>query len=284
MQNFSTELLRTFVAIIDEGSFTAAGSRLGFTQSAVTAQIKRLEAQAGCQLLTRNTRSMAPTPQGEVMLQGAREILSLHGSLREQLGITQGLGGRLRIGISEGYLSLSLAGMLRRFKEKHPGVQVEMHVDATKVLVDQLNEELLDVVLGVHCGGDSVADSLWSESLVWGYCDTAPLPPAGPLPMIFQPEPCPYRSAAISALAARRTSWRLACMSPSFSSCLTAARMGLGILTLPRSDLSPGLRDIGAEASLPDLPNATLSLWYPPNGPTRAALLIADSLKGASRR
>ena len=48
MQTFSTELLRTFAAVIDEGSFTAAGARLGLTQSAVTAQIKRLEAQAGC--------------------------------------------------------------------------------------------------------------------------------------------------------------------------------------------------------------------------------------------
>jgi DNA-binding transcriptional LysR family regulator len=284
MQAFPTELLQAFVAVIDEGSFTAAGSRLGLTQSAITAQIKRLETQAGCALLLRNTRSLSLTAQGEVMLQGAREILSLHGSLREHLGIVHPLHGRLRIGISEGYLCASLATALRRFLGEHPGVQIEMHVDFTQILLDRLHDELLDVVVGVHCDADEAAESLWSEGLVWGYCETAQLPPAGPLPMVFAPEPCPYRAAATAALSAQRIAWRVACVSPSFSSCLSAASMGLGVVPLLRSELSlANLRDVGEEASLPPLPKATLSFWYPRSGATGPAGLIADVVRNATQ-
>ena len=284
MNGFPTELLQAFVAVVDDGSFPAAGSRLGLTQSAVTAQIKRLEALTGCGLIVRSTRSLSLTPQGEVMLHGARGILSLHGALREQLGIVHRFNGRLRIGISEGFLSASIAASLRRFCEEHRGVQIEMHINITGILLDHLNDELLDVVVGIHCGAESPAETFWSEALVWGYGETARLPPTGPLPMVFAPEPCPYRAAVTAALSAQRIAWRVACVSPSFSSCLSAARMGLGVVALLRSELAlAGLRDVSREASLPSLPNATLSIWYPRSGPSGLANLIGDVVRNAAQ-
>jgi DNA-binding transcriptional LysR family regulator len=281
MQTFSTRLLRAFATVIDEGSFTAAGARLGLTQSAVTAQIKRLEAQAGCALLTRSTRALAPTPHGEVMLQGARDILALHGALGEQLGLTQSIRGRVRIGISEGYFSGTLALAIRRVTEQHPALQIELHVDLTKLLLDQLNDGLLDILLGVHCHTDPSAEALWTERLVWGFAAAHPLPVDRPMPMVFAPEPCPYRAASIAALARRQIAWRLACVSPSFQSCLTAARSGFGIVALLESELSLGLRDVGREASLPDLPNASFSLWLSPDGPRTAIEAVAARIRVA---
>jgi DNA-binding transcriptional LysR family regulator len=280
MQTFPTELLRAFVTVVDEGSFTAAGTRLGLTQSAVTAQIKRLEAQAGCALLTRSTRALAPTPHGEVMLQGARDILALHSALGEQLGMTQPI--RVRIGISEGYFSGAVAAAIRRVKEQHPTLQIELHVDLTKLLLDQLNDGLLDILLGVHCDTYPSAEALWTEPLVWGFAATNPLPVDRPMPMVFAPEPCPYRAASIAALARRQIAWRLACVSPSFHSCLTAARTGFGIVALLESELSHGLRDVSREASLPDLPNATFSLWLSPDGPTKAIEAVAAVIRVAA--
>lgn len=283
MQSFPTELLQTFVAVVDEGSFTGAGASLGLTQSAVTAQIKRLESQAGCALIVRTTRSLSLTAQGDLLLKGAREILELHGSLREQLGIVSQLRGRLRVGISEGYLCASTAEALKRFCDEHPAVQLELHLNITRLLLDQLENQLLDIVVGVHCGDEaSEAESLWSEPLVWGFSTTAPLPLSAPLPIVVAPEPCPYRAASTSALSSRRLPWRIACVSPSFSSCLSAARMGLGVVALPRSELPTAqLRDVGDEASLPALPRATLSLWYPRDGASRAAHQFGDLVKGA---
>jgi DNA-binding transcriptional LysR family regulator len=281
MQTFPTELLRAFVTVLDEGSFTAAGTRLGLTQSAVTAQIKRLEAQAACALLTRSTRALAPTPHGEVMLQGARDILARHGALGEQLGMTQPIKGRVRIGISEGYFSGPLAAAIRRVKEQHPTLQIELHVNLTKLLLDQLNDGLLDILFGVHCDTHPSAEALWTERLVWGFAAAHPLPVDRPMPMVFAPEPCPYRAASIAALAHRQIAWRLACVSPSFHSCLTAALSGFGIVALLESELSLGLRDVSREASLPDLPNASFSLWLSPDGPAKEIEAVAAMIRVA---
>ncbi|MGU4703993.1 LysR family transcriptional regulator, partial [Burkholderia cepacia] len=60
-----TALLHTFVAVADVRSFTGAGRRLNLSQSAVSAQIVRLEQQVGQTLLVRNTRSVTLTPHGE---------------------------------------------------------------------------------------------------------------------------------------------------------------------------------------------------------------------------
>ena len=83
---FDNELLRAFVGVAEGGGFTRAAERLHLTQSSVSAQIKRLETQTGCALLTRSTRSVALTTQGEILLEYARNILALHEGIRMRLG------------------------------------------------------------------------------------------------------------------------------------------------------------------------------------------------------
>jgi DNA-binding transcriptional LysR family regulator len=154
--------------------------------------------------------------------------------------VTQPIKGRIRIDITEGYFSGVIAAALRRVREEHPTLRIELHVDITKLLLDQLKDGRLDILLGVHCDADSSAKALWTERLIWGLSDITPLPLSGPIPMIFAPEPCPYRAGAIAALARRQIAWRLACVSPSFTSCLTAARTGLGVVALLESEVSQG--------------------------------------------
>ncbi len=74
---FDLDLLRTFVAIVDNGSFTRAASRLRLTQSTVSLQIKRLEDGLTCRLFDRDGRELKLTPEGEVLLTYARQILKL---------------------------------------------------------------------------------------------------------------------------------------------------------------------------------------------------------------
>ena len=61
-------LLRSFVAIIDTGSFTRAGERVHLTQSTISQQIRRLEQQLGCPLLDRSGRQVVATAEGEKLL------------------------------------------------------------------------------------------------------------------------------------------------------------------------------------------------------------------------
>jgi hypothetical protein len=59
-----------------------------------------------------------------------------------ELGITQSIGERVRIGISEGYFSNALAAAIRRVMEQHPTLQIELHVSLTKLLLDQFDDGL----------------------------------------------------------------------------------------------------------------------------------------------
>src|SRR5262244_4052055 len=94
---FDTALLRTFVAVADCGSFTNAAALLHSTQSTVSAQIQRLEEEAGRLLFERTTRSVELTPAGETLLGYARTILRLNEDARLRLtGASH--AGRIRIG------------------------------------------------------------------------------------------------------------------------------------------------------------------------------------------
>src|SRR6202008_1057390 len=79
------ELLRAFVAVADCGGFPRAAERLNLTQSTVSQQIKRLEAETGRPLLRRTTRSVALTDDGEMLLGEARRPLHLEQAARHRL-------------------------------------------------------------------------------------------------------------------------------------------------------------------------------------------------------
>jgi hypothetical protein len=78
--NLDIDLLRSFAAVADTGSFTAAAELVARTQSAVSVQIKRLEEIVGRRVFERSSRSLALTPAGEMLLGYARRILDLAGS------------------------------------------------------------------------------------------------------------------------------------------------------------------------------------------------------------
>jgi DNA-binding transcriptional LysR family regulator len=74
--NLPTDLLRSFVAIIDTGSMSRASAQVHVTQSAISLQIKRLEDLVQAQLFSRNGRRLVLTDAGQGMLAHAREILA----------------------------------------------------------------------------------------------------------------------------------------------------------------------------------------------------------------
>ena len=97
--NLDIDLLRSFAAVADTGSFTAAAELVARTQSAVSIQIKRLEELLDARVFERTSRSLALTHAGETLLAYARRMLELNDeSVR---AVTQPpLEGEMRIGIS----------------------------------------------------------------------------------------------------------------------------------------------------------------------------------------
>ena len=140
------DLLNSLVAIAETGSFTAAADQVFRTPSAISMQVKKLEELLGRPLFVRDSRSVALTADGEMLLTYARRILALN---REavSLFIAPEVAGVVRLGAPDDVSERFLPGMLRRFSQTHPGVTVDVVVETSKNLLDQLGRGRLDLTL-----------------------------------------------------------------------------------------------------------------------------------------
>ncbi|HLV73432.1 MAG TPA: LysR family transcriptional regulator [Vulgatibacteraceae bacterium] len=145
-------LLRTFVAVADLGSFTAAAAAEGYTQSAVSRQIAALEDVCGVELFARGARGVRPTPAGEYLLPYARGLLDrLADTARALDGLRRLDTGTLRLGAFPTANAALVPRALARFRARHPGVRPVLREGTTERLLPMLEAGDLDLaVVSTH--------------------------------------------------------------------------------------------------------------------------------------
>ncbi|WP_180902396.1 LysR family transcriptional regulator [Martelella soudanensis] len=148
--------LAIFAAIASDRSFTRAAQRLGVTQSALSQTMKRLEDQLGFRLLTRTTRSVAPTAAGERLL--ATLSPAIAGLDDELEALTQARGaaiGTVRITTGKHAAGTVLWPMLPAFMRRHPGIEVAVSVE----------DDMTDVVAGRYDAGIRLGERLEKDMI-----------------------------------------------------------------------------------------------------------------------
>jgi len=245
-----SELLKSFVAVAESGGFTRAATRLHSTQSTVSAQIQRLESDTGHPLFVRNTRSVRLTSAGETLLGYARTILRLNEDARLHLSGARHVG-RLRVGAAED-LAGWLPKILRAFSRQYPEVRIEVEIGIGMSLFTMMETQALDLAIGGVCVDHFGGRRLWKEPLVWAFASDIEIP--DPLPLAFFPEPCPYREAALRALASTQRRWHIAGTSSSLAGVRAIATAGIAVTPLPIHAITAGLRVLGKNEKLPSLP------------------------------
>lgn len=272
--NVETDLLRTFVAVVDYGGFTQAGERLLRGQSAVSLQIKRLEERLGLRLLERSPRAVALTGDGEVVLDYARRILRLNDELVARVRDPE-LAGLVRIGAPEDFATSHLPNVLARFAATHPRVAIEVTCELTLEILERFRDGGLDLALvkrepSTVAGGTRV----WREPLVWVAADRRFAESDVVLPLAVSPRPCVYRKRATDALDAVNRAWRIAYTCGSLAGTHAAVRAGLGVTVLPKEMVPSDLLILDDSAGgLPDLKDTEMALLEAPQlGPAAARL------------
>ncbi|ARC37461.1 LysR family transcriptional regulator [Paracoccus yeei] len=145
--------LRAFVSVVDAGSFTRAGQRLGISNKLVSKYVAALERQQGVTLLNRTTRALSLTPSGERFLSAARRVLSAVEELDAQTRADQGtLTGRLRITAPVAFGEMFVSVLTHDFLAQNPGVSIDLRL--TDRYVD-LAAEGFDLALRIGVLGDS---------------------------------------------------------------------------------------------------------------------------------
>src|ERR1700742_4827066 len=149
--NFDLDVLRTFAAGMELGSFAKAADRLGRSTSAVSAQLKKLEEQAGTTLLRREGRGLALTAAGETMLAYARRLLDLNDEAVAAIHAVE-IEGWVRLGLQEDFAETFLPAVLGRFARAHPKVRIEGRVARNIELVERVTSGRLDLALAWNDG------------------------------------------------------------------------------------------------------------------------------------
>jgi len=257
------DLLRTFVLIVEGGSFTRAANRVGRTQSAVSMQMRRLEEALGHPLLTRTARGVQTTPQGGWLLEHARALLAVNDAIIANFRAPP-MVGTVRLGTPDDYALTWLPGILARFAETHPGVELDVTCLNSDALVDRFRDGRLDMTLMTegHEAPGSLAQRIWRGPLRWVGSPRHGLQRRDPLPLALAlPDSgCPWRHAALGALRAAGRPWRVTYNSATQTGCFTVALAGLALTVSTPTTLPQGLAWLGEAESLPTLPEMGILL------------------------
>ncbi len=253
------DLLQTFVAIAESGSFTSAAKRVFRTQSAVSMQMKRLEEILGRSLFARDGRSVRLSADGELLLGHARRVLRAHQQALAAFDESE-LQGNVVFGTPDDYGSTFLPGILARFAETHPRIHMEVVCETTANLLQRIAENTVDLALITHGHGDNSGVVVHQESVVWVTSASHCVHERDPLPLALFQAGCIFRQWALEALAERGRASRIAYTSVSLTALEAALRAGLAVSVLPRSNVREGMRILDENNGFPPLPTFQIAL------------------------
>jgi DNA-binding transcriptional LysR family regulator len=283
-RNIDTDLLRAFVAIIDQGGFIRASQALGRSQSAVSMQMRRLEDAVEVKLFRRAGRRMLLTPAGETLLGYARRLVALHDQTLDALQESR-VSGQVSLAVMGDYATNVLPGILARFIEAYPDIAVEVTTGFSYDLIHHLGERF-ELVLATQLEGSMKGEVLRSEPTRWAFSARHELPRDELLPLALLPQGNLFREWALQALDRAGIRWRIAFTSTSIATVEAAAEAGIAVAVVKEGTARPGLRLIGPEEGLPALPSSEIALHCAPGGLEKPAQLVAKFLRaelGAAR-
>jgi len=156
--------LRYFLAVAEEKSFSRAAERLHVSQPPLSMHVKALEAELGVRLLDRTNRGVTLTPAGQVYLDEIRAVLRRI----DQARIKAQHAGQGEVGtLSVGFVSTAGYGILppalKRFRERFPGVDVQLHELTTDAQIREVRAGRLDLGIGL---GPVEEDDLTFETVL----------------------------------------------------------------------------------------------------------------------
>jgi DNA-binding transcriptional LysR family regulator len=284
MTNIPTELLRTFVAVVDMRSFTRAAQLLGITQPAVSAQVKRLQQLLGGELMDKSAPGVMLTPAGEVVLVHARRMLAINDQILALATPSAATAQTVRIGLPGEFIGEPLWSMLARSRDGHPDMRFHIKSSPSDTLVRDLRQGELDVVVAISVDapyGDARAH--WTEDLVWMRAPATTIDPGIPVPLVGHGDKCLTHRQVTEALDRAGCPYTLSFTENSLTSLISAVGAGLGIMALPRCVSGTAGLVVWDDAPLPRLPSIICNVCVragADDAAERFAQTLADTLAG----
>ena len=241
MTNIPTDLLRTFVLVVELRSFTRAAKTQNMTQPAVSAQIRRLQALLGVELFDKSAPGVALTEMGEHVIDSARRLLSVNDHI-VQIASPNATAQLIRIGVRKDCMGDELTGMLAAARARWPHLRFAVLGAGQRRLLRYLEQDEVDLVVALVPDVPESARHYWSEQLTWvrGKAMTT-LDDQAPIPIIGYKDRCMCSRIAATTLSRAGLASELVFRATNAEALRSAVAAGVGVMLVPKSRVPAGL-------------------------------------------
>jgi DNA-binding transcriptional LysR family regulator len=242
MTNIPTDLLRTFVLVVELRSFTRAAKAQSMTQPAVSAQIRRLQGLLGVELFDKSAPGVSLTPMGEQVIDSARRLLSVNDHI-VQLASPTATAQLVRIGVRKDCMGEELAGMLGAARARWPNLRFAIQGAGQRRLLRYLEQDEVDIVVAMVPDEpeEGLVRHYWLEQLAWVRGKATELDLNAPIPLIGYKDRCLCSRLAVATLARADFGSELVFRATNAEALRSAVAAGLGLMLAPRRRIPAGL-------------------------------------------
>ncbi len=245
--------LQTFLAIVDNGSFTRAAEHVHKTQSAVSMQMRRLEERLGKRLFIKDGRANRLTDDGERLLLHARKLIRLNNEAVAAFD-DNSLEGAIRIGTPDDYADRYMPDIIARFAKTNPNVELYIACESSRDLAEKIDRDELDIALVTHNPlRRPASEVVRTEPLYWVGSLNHNAHENRPVPLAVGRRSCTWRQLACAALDSVGRDYQILFTSWSSTVVASAVLAGLAVSLLPESALRPGMRILSPSDGYPAL-------------------------------
>jgi LysR family transcriptional regulator, low CO2-responsive transcriptional regulator len=264
--------LRTFLVVLEHGSFTRAAEVLALSQSTVSVHIKALEGAVGVRLLERSRERVLPTAQGRILRRYAAQLLALRDEAVEHVTDAEGGAGHVAIAASTIPGEYMLPPALTQLRAVHPRVSVTVSVsDSRRAIASLLVRECDLALVGSRAADGRIVQTAFAEDEIvvvgpasspWGVARGGSLEG---VPLVLRSEGSGTRDAAAGVLAEVRGTAEPAAVIEvgSTEAAKRCALAGLGVAFISRFAVAG------------ELERGELEVWPVTGTPIRRAFFVA---------
>ncbi len=279
--SYDLNALQTFVLVAEDLSFTTVADRKNTVQSAISAQIKKLENALGQTLVSRGRgQAMRLTAEGEAFLVYARRILELSQDAAETVRTTNARQV-LRLGTTVTLALSVVADVLRVFAEQRPDIQIQIQCDRSDQLLHRLDVGEIDVAFMMDQGRHGLRKFVHSMDLNWVCAQDFHLPETDLVPLAFLSDGRDLRHYALRALDSHGRKGHVSHLSPHPIGVRSLVLAGLALTVMPSKTIVAPLVSAPSKLGLPQLAPIAISAYERRRDDLAGADLLVSQLKEA---
>jgi DNA-binding transcriptional LysR family regulator len=268
------DVLKTFLAIADEGNFTRAAKNVNKTQSAVSMQMRRLEELLGVTLFAKEGRASRFTAEGERLVEYARRVVAINDEAVTAF-TRPDLVGSVRFGTPDDYADRFLPEILARFARTHPQVMVDVECMNSAPLFERVKRRELDLALVTFSCDIHTNEPIRRERLVWVTSQRHAAHMRDVIPLAVSHVGCDWRHKVLSSLESRGMKYRIAYSTPNSNAHNAAVMAGLAVGAIPEMCVQPNMRILTEKDGFPLLGTFDIGIVRKPGKTSGAVEALA---------